>query len=516
MPTQWIDTTPGPWESWGPMPADPVERAARAVRWVESFCVVPKGHNAGKLFELATFQQDWIHDTWADGVSASVLSLGAGNGKSTLVAALVLWNLFDPLGVGYPEVPIVSTRVDQATRTCVRPMQRIVQASPELRHRCKIRTGVGVPPIEVPATGGVCYPVADHVDGLQGLDFTLAVCDELGFIGSDSWGALLGRLGKQPDQRVIGMGTVGYSAEGRALHAVLEAVERGDLDESVVVHMYSAPDGCGLWDRDAWEAANPGIAAGILGYRAAVTAAQLMSEAEVRVTRLNQYDEGRGSWLEDVGGEDGIGGARLLDAIDAGPGLLVPGAATWLGVDIGLRYDSAAVTASQYLDDGARIHSETVTWLPEKGRPVDRNEVANFVRILHYLFKLRHVAYDPRLFDVHAEMLDNEGVPMVEVPQSTDRMGPIVGNLYELLKLASAALDDGRPSPLTHAGGEEFRRQTLAAVPKHLPEGGFTLQKRPPKAPRRYRIDAPVSWSLSVAPMSRPKPPKRKLVGGLA
>jgi len=475
-----------PWKRW-PDPTNGAERAERCIQWITEYVVIPKGAGAGQLAKLAPFQREWIRASLADGVSASVLSMGAGNGKSTLVYLVALWRIFDPCWDGYPEIPVVSTRVDQAVRTMIRPMKRAIQASPELKYRAKIRDGVGGgAAIEVPATGAVAYPVADAVDGLQGLDFSMAVCDELGFIGAESWGALLGRLGKQPGMLVLGMGTVGYSKEGRALHAVLSAMERGDLDEHVVVHMYSAPEGCGLWDEDAWISANPGIEAGILELEPALTAARLMSETEVRVTRLNQYADAMDSWL----GEDGGTVWRSLATEE----VLHEGAPTWIGLDIGISFDSAAVAIVQEMEDG-RLIVTGETWLPTKDRKVDRWEVVDYLRAQAAAFDLQAVAFDPRLFDVHASILEAEGLPMVEISQQPERMTPVIGSAYERVT---------RTGTVLHHVSPEFTRQVLSAVPAFQPRGGFTLKKRDSKV-ARYRIDAAVALSLAIDQHDRPR-----------
>ena len=44
-----------------------------------------------------------------------------------------------------------------------------------------------------------------------------------------------------------------------------EIIDRAD-DSTVALHLYRAPDGCELDDREAWEMANPGLAAGIKAY----------------------------------------------------------------------------------------------------------------------------------------------------------------------------------------------------------------------------------------------------------
>src|SRR5262245_21085278 len=83
-------TTPGPWKRWRRS-----SRAARCIRFIEAYCVLPKGYGAGRLVRLARFQRDWLDEVLADGVTSAAMLVPRGNGKSTLLAGVALWALFD-------------------------------------------------------------------------------------------------------------------------------------------------------------------------------------------------------------------------------------------------------------------------------------------------------------------------------------------------------------------------------------------------------------------------------------
>jgi len=93
------------------------------------------------------------------------------------------------------------------------------------------------------------------------------------------------------------------------------------------------------------------------------------------------------------------------------------------------------------------------------------------------------VSYDARFFDVPAKMLADEGLPMVEVPQAIERMTPILGSLFELIKRREIH-HDGDPVLATHV---------LNAVPR-FNERGFTLQK----SKSRGRIDGCIALALAA------------------
>jgi phage terminase large subunit-like protein len=93
------------------------------------------------------------------------------------------------------------------------------------------------------------------------------------------------------------------------------------------------------------------------------------------------------------------------------------------------------------------------------------------------------VSFDPRFFDVPAKMLSDEGLAMVEVPQSPEMMTPICGSLMELIKRKQ----------LRHDGDQTLGVHVLNAVPR-FNERGFTLQK----SKSRGRIDGTIALALAA------------------
>src|SRR6185369_3353573 len=90
--------------------------------------------------------------------------------------------------------------------------------------------------------------------------------------------------------------------------------------------------------------------------------------------------------------------------------------------------------------------------------------------------------FDPRLFDVPAKMLGDEGFTLVEIPQSVSRLTPAYVSLYQ-------AIVGGQ---LTHDGDPVFATHVLNAVPRYS-EGGFMLEK----LKSRGKIDAAVALALA-------------------
>jgi len=207
-------TVPGPtpWDGW------PQKGAARAIRWMETYCVPPKGYGAGKPLKLARFQKSWLRLVLKGKVSSAAMELPRGNGKSTFLAALALWRLFDADETGAPQIPVVATTLSQAIRSVYGVAVAMVEAEPELAGRALIYSGIGTQRIRTPHNGGEMFPISNDPDGLQGLDPSLAVCDEIGFMPIESWDSLLLASGKRPRSLVVWIGTPGFDRHSALWH----------------------------------------------------------------------------------------------------------------------------------------------------------------------------------------------------------------------------------------------------------------------------------------------------------
>jgi phage terminase large subunit-like protein len=179
------------------------------------------------------------------------------------------------------------------------------------------------------------------------------------------------------------------------------------------------------------------------------------------------------SWL-------GADGRRIWDALGS-PYTFTSGP-VWVGVDVALVRDSTAVVAVQERPDG-RWQAKAQIWMPTPGQPVDVTDVMEAIRRLGKAHRLGAVGYDPRFFDVPAKMLLDEGFPMLEFPQSVERMTAAIGGLYEAI----------RRGELAHDGDPAFAAQVLNAVARYN-ERGFTLAK----AKSRGRIDATIALSIAL------------------
>jgi len=432
--------------------------------------------------KLAKFQRQWLKQAFDDPtISSSVMSVGRGNGKSTFLAAVALWATFDPDESGAPQVPVVAVTINQAVRSVYGVALAMINNEWELYSRSLTYSAIGAMKIVVPSTGGEMFPVSNEPDGLQGLDPSLAVCDEVGFMPIESWDSLLLASGKRPRSLVVGIGTPGFDRDNALWHLRSRVREGLEVPGFRYVE-YGATEGCRLTDEVEWRRANPALAEGFMNPAALHTAVALSPEAHFRIFRLGQWIDGAESWLGPDGRTLWDGLTDVFDFVDGAP--------TWVGVDVGLKRDSTAVVTLQRRPDG-RLHARLRLWVPTPGDPVDVTDVMQHLRDLDARYDVQAVSYDPRFFDVPAKMLEDEGLPLIEVPQSLEHMTPAIGSCFELIKRAE----------LSHDGDEAFAMHVLNAVPR-FNERGFTLAK----GKSHGRIDAAVALALAVDRVLRQPP----------
>lgn len=478
-----VSTDIPPWKLW-----EETDRAERAIRFIETYLVIPKGYGSGSRLRLAQFQKDWLRSSLKDGITSSVLSLPRGNGKSSLLAALAVWSLFDEdETTGAPVVPVVATTINQAIRSVYGVCLAFIAAEPELSNRSIKYSAIGSPKTICPRNNGELFPVSSDVDGLQGLDPSLAVCDEIGFQPQESWDALLLASGKRPRSLVVGIGTPGLDRDNALWH-LRTLVHEAQVIPGFLFTEYAADHGQPVGDTQQWRKANPALREGFMNEAALETALALSPEASFRTFRLGQWIDGQAGWL-------GADGRSVWDAL-ATRYSFTHKQPVWVGVDVGIKRDSTAVCIVGYKPDG-KLHAQVKLWIPTTETPVDVTDVMNYLRQICSQYQCGAVSYDPRFFDVPAAMLHDEGLPLIEVPQSPERMTPIIGNLYELLMTGG----------MTHDGDAGVTQQVLNAIPR-FNERGFTLQK----SKSRGRIDAAISIALAVDRAQHKTKPKPAIV----
>ena len=108
-------------------------RAECVIQFIERYCVTPDGEHVGKPLLLAEFQRDFIRDIYDNpaGTRRGYLSIARKNGKTGLIAALLLAHLVGPEAKQNAQIVSGAMSRDQAALV-FNLAAKMVQLSPTL------------------------------------------------------------------------------------------------------------------------------------------------------------------------------------------------------------------------------------------------------------------------------------------------------------------------------------------------------------------------------------------------
>lgn len=397
-----------PWARWR-QPYD----AKRAIRWIEAYCRVPSGHNAGRPVVLAPFQREFVRSVVdRDDVRAAIWSIPRGNAKTTLAAMLGLYFGFGRNTLT-PQVVFVSGTKNLARHAFVTAI-RMVELSPVLSALAVYRSSDDY--LSIPSTGGRLMPLVATISSLQGYGPDLAVVDETGFLRSEIWEAMIGTAGKRPRSLVLGVGTPGYGAEGWMFDL------RGKDLAGFRYLEHAAPLDAPADDPQTWRDANPAIDAGFLDEGGLAAAHATMSESSFRTFRLGQWVGREGQWIPPAAWS----GLERCAPPD-------PGERCVLFFDGSDSRDSTALVGCT-IDEPLKVWVAGVWEQPvgDESWRVPRLEVLETIRAECSSRSVVELAADPFGWRTELEMLATEGLPVVEWPTNlAARMAPATDRFYQ-------------------------------------------------------------------------------------
>jgi len=158
------------------------------------------------------------------------------------------------------------------------------------------------------------------------------------------------------------------------------------------------------------------------------------------------------------------------------------GAEIAIGIDMALYTDDAAVVWCSEVDDRLVVRSKVFS-----SKPIDPLDVMACVRELAGRYKVKGGEYDPKFFLREGHELADEGIPLLEQPQSPARMIPACGFAFQQIV-------SGR---LAHDGDPVLARHVTAAA-RRTYEQGWTLSKQKSHQAGRHVIDACIAMVLAL------------------
>lgn len=234
-------------------------RGERVITFIEAFCKAPEGQHVGAPIKLAPFQKDFIINIYDNphGTSRAYLSIARKNGKSALIAALMLAHLVGPESRQNSQIISGARSRDQAALV-FKLAEKMVRLSPELMKVVRIvpssKQLFGLPM-------NVEYKASSAEAGTaHGLSPVLAILDEVGQVKGpqdDFIDAIETAQGAYDDPLLIAIST--QAPTDADLFSVWLDDAAKSKDPKVVSHVYAADKGADVTDHSAWASANPAL-----------------------------------------------------------------------------------------------------------------------------------------------------------------------------------------------------------------------------------------------------------------
>ena len=482
------------------------------------------GQFAGKPLNLEPFQRDFVYELLSRDPESkkrvyqeAMLLLPRKSGKSTLIAALALFQTIRDAGKE-PQTIVAAASRDQAA-IIFRQIKAFISASPEL-------AAILVPrQYQIDVQGGGFIRVVSSDGRLQhGSNPSMVIVDELWAHRDDGelYTALTSGSGARDEPLAVTISTPGYDREqvlGKIYQRVVETAPDQSFEDTphyrriardrangFVLYHYGAPDDADPDDPQVWRKANPApwIGDEYLKKQRHKPSSRL---EEFRRLHLAQWvNAGEESWLP----------AGTWQACASTTAKLDSNLPVSVGIDVGITYDTSAVVVAQ--KNGDRVVVESKVWanpypmdsaLFDAWR-VDIEEIREHLRELRRRFPAAAIkvdgksipgpafCYDPWSFRESAQLLEAEGLAMVQVNQTDARMVPMTTDLYQVITSGRLAYDPVKNATLTN--------HVLAAIAVPRGDSGWRIRK--PRGSRTAKIDAAIALVLAVSQALQP-PPKR-------
>jgi phage terminase large subunit-like protein len=344
-------------------PFDEMTRGERVCAFIETYCIAPEGDLVGQLLKLEDFQRRWILDVYDNpaGTRLAILSIGRKNGKTPMIAALVLAHLAGPEARENAQI-VSGAMSQQQASTVFKYAWKMVQASPKLQALVRVRPSLKT--LHGLAQNVEYRAISRQKKTAHGLSPVLAIIDELGQVkgAQDEFvEAIETALGAYEDSMLVVISTQAAS-DADLLSTWIDDQVRSPSPTTVChVHAAKAVD-CHVLDEAAWREANPalGIFRSEKDMRTLAEKAHRMPAFEGAFRNLN---------LNQRVAQERLAFAPSVWRLGAGavdPDIFRDGRQVHLGLDLSIRTDlTAAVVAA--LDNAGNVHLLPFCYTPLSG-----------------------------------------------------------------------------------------------------------------------------------------------------
>ena len=492
-----------------------------ACELIESYLRLTKGPKRGDLVQLREWQADLVCDILrldARGLRqywTYLLLVPRKNSKSLLGAGLAIDGIFDEPGA---EVYSCAADKDQA-KLIFGEVRASVEMSPELDAKQGGLLKVYRDAIEYPATGSVYRALSSEAFTKEGLNPSRVLFDELHAQPNwELWNVMNQGSDTRAQPLIVGISTFGVKSDASGSDSVCYAqyqyakrIIKGEVeDERYGARIYETNDrvrGFDYRSQQVWENANPSLG-DFLDAEKMAAAMRKTPEGDFKTKRLNIWVSKATVWLPE-GAWDKL----------AAPDIVIPdGAEVCLGFDGSYNNDCTGLTVVRVpetlrfnpdapehadledderqklfaeLNAGLRLPHLDVVRLWEKPKDAGQEwtvsilEAEEAIRDACRKWQVREIVVDPARWARTYQILEFEGLPVVEFPQSPERMVPATGRFYEGVM----------NQRFTHSGDPRLARHIANAVTRPTTRGPMVF-KDSKNSPRK--IDLAVASIIAL------------------
>lgn len=488
------------------MNIDRMTRGEKVCAFIETYVLIPEGDQLGKPMKLEPFQRRFILDIYDSpvGIHSAYLSLARKNGKTALIAAILLAHMCGPEAVQNSQIVSGAQSQEQAA-VIFELARKMIDLSDKLRPIVRIH------PSGKRLTGlrkNVLYrALAAEGKTAHGLSPILAILDEVGQVvgPTDKFvTAITSAQGAYKNPLLIAIST--QAPTDADMFSTWIDAYRAAPDPRVICHVYEAPPDAALDDRKAWAAANPALGKfrSLDDVAKQCKAAMEMpaNEPEFRNLILNQRVEAASPFVSQS--------VWKANEAPCGP---IDRKKVWGGLDLSSVSD---LTALVLVTEDGGIHSEF--WLPSEGlaekarkdrvpydlwarqkflnttpgRAIQYEFIAEWMRGLFDRCDVQKLAFDRALFEhlkpwlVKANFSEAELEKFIPYGQGTLSMTPALRELEAKL-LAHSLRHGGHP--------------ILEMCARNAKVVGDSGARKFDKKHARGRIDGMVALAMAVGVM---------------
>jgi phage terminase large subunit-like protein len=469
--------------SWPPAFLTPVDPEAlarsdgwKAARFAELFGSIGKdgiAGRAGEALRLRDWQKELLRQLYARDESGgyvartALIGMPRKSGKSAVASsAIALYSLLAE-GVQGAEVIVAAAEKEQA-RIVFGEAKRMVEQS-ELSREVQIYRDS----IYVPASQSVLRVVSAEAYSKEGYNPSRVILDELHAHRDralyDVFSLAMGNRGGLAQMVAVTTAglrndVTGGESVAYQLYQYGKKVASGEVvDPSFFMAWWEAPERLKHDDPEAWRIANPGFD-DLVAEKDFASAVLTTPEAEFRTKRLNQWVNVKQAWLPPGAWEN-----LAEDNVR-----LEPGDEYVLGFDGSWKNDCTAVVAiikPRFEDDVYRVMrvasweremTDDDSWVVDKQLVV--NTVMDFVRDNQGCIE---IVADVSFWQDEAYQWAQAGLPVVEYPQTLNRLVPATAKLYEGIMAGK----------IRHDGDGAIQRHIDNCILKMDSKGGSRLTK---------------------------------------